>query len=306
MYHLDVIRQKKNIKVVDLCDGICSDRQYRKYLSGTNNISDSRIIQFCNKMGVSSRDFYYTLNISDLNDFIHIKEIYWSLVNKNYKNTQSLISKSKIKTEHLSNQNQRLYNYCLIRNEYSTNNISDNDTINRIAKLIDFKAKELIKVFDFVDILLLLLVAEIEVKSQKTDTLYVLTALLKTNQVLYLSPDSRELISPIYSNVCIMLGRLSKYEDILDINKAGIEFCLKYSFSKSLTRLYYTRAIALKKLDRSEESEEYAVKCLFNSLSLNNNEDYFKFSQCIMKDFDKTNLTIINNYLCKINEILIK
>ncbi|MGD9909994.1 MAG: hypothetical protein AB7U79_05280 [Candidatus Izemoplasmatales bacterium] len=160
--------------------------------------------------------------------------------------------------------------------------------------------------FDYVDILLLLFVAEIEVKSHRTETLYKLTDLLKTNQVLYLSPDSRELISPIYSNVCIMFGRLSKYEDILEINKAGIDFCLKYSFSKSLTRLYYTRSIALKKLNRSEESEEFAAKCLFNSLSLNNIDDYHQFSQCIMKDFNKSSVIIINQYISKMNDILSK
>ena len=61
--HLDNIRIQKNMTVEKLCDGICGDRQYRKYVSGYTNISEKRLMEFVNKLGISARDFYFSLSI---------------------------------------------------------------------------------------------------------------------------------------------------------------------------------------------------------------------------------------------------
>ena len=74
IYHLDSIRIKKKVTVEKMCNGICSDRQYRKYLSGINNISDQKIMDFCNNLSISPRDFYYSLNEKDLYEYQEIRE----------------------------------------------------------------------------------------------------------------------------------------------------------------------------------------------------------------------------------------
>ena len=135
IYHLDSIRLKKKITVDEMCNGICSDRQYRKYLSGVNNISDQRIMEFCNNLSISARDFYYSLNEKDLYDYQIIRDLYYKIINKKYLSvTKTLDNLSK--RDNLNKQNTRFYEYCKTRFLYEKNILKKILPINNIQTLL--------------------------------------------------------------------------------------------------------------------------------------------------------------------------
>lgn len=160
MFHLDNIRLKKNITIKDLCDGICDDRQYRKYRSGDNNVSDIRLLEFCEKLGISSRDFYFTLNEKDEYDFNLLKELYNLIVNHKFSDAKKILDKG-FRYSYLTIQNKRLLEYCKIRYFYIQKEYKGDQAVREISKNIDIQECCKKEIFDFVDVLFLLLLAEI-------------------------------------------------------------------------------------------------------------------------------------------------
>ena len=301
MFHLDNIRRKKNITIKNLCDGICDDRQYRKYRSGENNVSDIRLLEFCERLGISSRDFYYTLNEKDEYDFKILKNLYCLLVNKKYTEAKVIFEKS-FRNSYLTIQNKRLLEYCKTRYRYELKEYTSDQTVREIGNNINIDKCCKNEIFDFVDILFLLLLAEIQVKTEKIQALNQLINILNHPDSLYLSPEKRDLIAPIYANVSIMLGRLNKLEDLLMINSLGIEYCIKNSFSKSLTKLYQTRALALNKLERFTEADEYIAKSISNSISIESSQSTIHLFAQLIKDFNKNPFEVLNEYFIRIKE----
>jgi len=298
MEHLDTIRKKKNITIAKLCKDICNVRQYSKYKSGENNISELRLVQLLESMNVSTRDFYFTLHEKDTEDYNKIKGIYSSIANGNYLEAKKMLDVD-INQPFLSIQNTRLLEYCRIRYLYDSKKNLPFYTVDLIKKHINVSDISKTEVFDFVDILFLLLLAKIEVTVHKTETLDILIKILKNPEMLYFSPEKRDLVAPIYSNVCVMLGKLGRYEEMLVINSLGIDFCKNYSFSRSLTKLYECRAIALNDLERFSETEEFIVKCYANSLA-NDTEDMTKKLYIkLVKKFNKSPVDLLMEHTKK-------
>lgn len=152
------------------------------------------------------------------------------------------------------------------------------------------------------DILFLLMLAEIQVKTEKVQALDQLINILNNPDSLYLSPEKRDLIAPIYSNVSILLGRLNRLNELLKINSLGIEYCLKNSFSRSLTKLYQTRALALYKLERFSEAEEFIAKAISNTISIEPFEATTKLFAQLVKEFNKNPFDVLIEYFIRKKE----
>lgn len=286
IYHLDDLRKKKNISIKQICDGICSDRQYRKYLSGINNISDQRIMEFCEKLGISARDYYYSLNEKDNYNHSKIKNIYSKLTAGNLKETSVLLEEFTRNTP-LTNQNERFLNYCKLRYKYDSNRNNAENVLKEINHNVNYPNCDKTDAFDFVDILFLLLIAQIEITQDKEQALNMLLSILKNPDLLYLSSENRNIIPTIYSNVAIMLGRLNKLEECILIAKQGVNYCLKYSYNKSLTRLYYSLSLSHKKLDHPFDAEYYSSLCITSAISRNNKNEINHFYKLLEDDFKK-------------------
>jgi hypothetical protein len=294
IYHLDNIRVKKNLTVVQVCDGICSDRQYRKYLTGENNISDQRIMEFCDNLGISSRDFYYSLNEKDVFELNKIKKVYYAIGNKQYKTAEDLLF--KIRNSFMTNQNERFFYYCEIRLKYESKQLNKNDTLLAASKYVNYPECESYNVFDFVDILYILLISQIEIDTDIIRGIKILIKILTNNDFIYLSSENRNIIPPIFSTVTIMLGKLKMFERCIEIADKGIEFCTKYDYYKSLTRLYYSKAIAYQMIKDDKNAEFNAVLCLTNVISLNNRSDIKYFYNLLKKDFKIDPFSLIQEY----------
>ncbi|MFK5883477.1 MAG: helix-turn-helix domain-containing protein, partial [Candidatus Izemoplasma sp.] len=83
-YTLDDIRRQKKITITNLCDGICSDRQYRRYMSGEHLLSQEKIYTFCEKLGISPGDFFYASLSKDKFDYRELYTLYSFLLSHQF------------------------------------------------------------------------------------------------------------------------------------------------------------------------------------------------------------------------------
>lgn len=284
--HLDNIRIQKNMTVEELCDGICGDRQYRKYLSGDTNISEKRLMDFVNKLGISARDFYYSLYDKDRYDFNEIKNLYIKLEHKNYFDFTSKLD-SLSKQEGLSFHNQRFLTFIETKYLIDKKDILETTAFSRFSEICEYPTCINKNVFDFVDIISLHLIAQLEYKTGKTGSIDLLLRILKDRNIMYLTSDTESILPSIYSNVSIILGRLGRVEEWIALALEGVNFCLANDYGKSLTRLYYSLSMAHKQLNNGTLAEHYAALCYSNAIARNNPNEAQQFFKLLEKDFNK-------------------
>lgn len=244
-------------------------------------------MQFCDKLKISARDYYFSLDKKDNYIHLKIKKIYECLVSKQYEKTNYLIKHFSLKIP-LTNQNNRFFQYCKLRYNYETNKtINISLLTQKINKYLSYPECSNSKVFDFVDILFLMLISQIEIRQNKVHGLNALINILNSPEFLYLSSENRDILPPIYSNVSIMLGKLNRFSECIKIAEDGISYCNKYSYSKSLTRLYYSLSIANKKLNHLSDAEYNASLCLASAISTNNSAELNIFYELLRNDYNK-------------------
>ena len=272
--------------VEELCDGICGDRQYRKYLSGDTNISEKRLMEFVNKLGISARDFYYSLYDKDRYDFNEIKNLYIKLEHKNYTDFTSTLD-SLSKQEDLSLHNQRFLTFIQTKYLLDKKDILETTAVSRFSKICEYPRCIDKNVFDFVDIISLHLIAQLEYKTGKTGSIDLLLRILKDRNIMYLTSDTESILPSIYSNVSIILGRLGRIEEWISLATEGVNFCIANDYGKSLTRLYYSLSMAHKQLNNGTLAEHYAALCYSNAIARNNPSEAQQFFKLQEKDFHK-------------------
>ncbi len=283
MFHLDDIRGKKNVTIKSLVDGICSDRQYRKYLSGVNSISDSRIAEFCNRLGISTRDFYYSFSKSDIYEFQIVRGIYQLITDSKLEEAYKAIK--EVQGNEFSAHNQKYLDYCELRVEHVLKKDYNSEIFSKASKLINYPTCCTNDAFDFVDVLVLKLIADLEFPLRKTGALDTLINILQNDNLLYLSAETRNLIPFVYSSVANYLGKLRRHQDCIDVSKAGIAYCNEFSFSKSLTWLYYLLSMGQKHLLQHTESKKNAMLCFANVIAGQSEKDIKIFYNVLHKDF---------------------
>lgn len=299
MYHLDNLRRSKKITVEKFCEGICSDRQYRRLLSGEQNISDQKISEFCNKLGISTIDFYYSANEKDKYEYSKIAKLYNHLLSRQYEDFKTKYK--KIKIERLVNkQNKRFFTFTLLKYQYLTGNIKDSDCIDDLSKLCNYPECIKFKTFDFVDIISLQIIAEIEVKNDKKTALTHLSKILTSKDMVYISSESRHILPNIYGTVSILLSRLKLHDESLRTANSGINYSILHSDFSTLTHLYYSKAYTLLEMNQVKQAQISAAKCLSNAISRGIKSEYDIFYNLIEKNFNIEPLLLFQTYKDKL------
>lgn len=295
MIHLDTIRIKKKITVEKLCEGICGDRQYRKYLSGANNISEKRLFEFYDKLGISSRDFYFSFYAKDEYYIKKINYLYSQLINNDLSNFDILI-KELDNDKNLTKYGRRFLNFIKIRYQVLIKKITNQEALSLYSNICNYPKCTENEIFDFVDILAINHIANIETKQNKDTSLNLLLKILTDDAVTYISSDFNSLFPNLYANIAFLMGRLKKYNDCITIAKRGVKFCLNKSNGSDLTLLYYSLSIANKKLDNIPEALHYATMCFTNVIARNNPINTKKYYDLLNKDFNKDIFDIIQEH----------
>ncbi|KFZ27344.1 MAG: hypothetical protein KQ78_00394 [Candidatus Izimaplasma bacterium HR2] len=294
-YHLDNLRRKYKITVDDLCGDICDSRLYRRYLSGERTLTHLKIIEFCEKLGISPSDFYYSASEKDRYELRKIKELYKTIVSRDFTNFQK-IHKSINKDMLISIQNERFLDFCILKAEYINKATNSKNTLDKASLVADYPNCIKKSAFDFVDLISLQLIAQIEVEFKKEIALNKLIQILNNKDMIYISSESSNILPSIYANVSLFLSRLNKYEDSNSVSDSGIKYSILHSDFGSLSHLRYVKALSLLKLGYVQEAEIEAIKCLSNAISKENPYELEMFHRELISDFKKDPLELIPKY----------
>lgn len=282
-YHLDNLRREYNMTINKLCEGIVDPRNYRRYISGDRTLTIDKLTKFCDKLGISQSDFYYSANEQDRYELRKINQLYGMVIGNDYSKFQEVLGSIK-KSYLINRQNERYLEYCLARYNYDNKKQPIQFIMEQISKTINYPNMLKKNAFDFVDIISLQLIAEIESMINKDDALNRLIDILVHQDMIYISTESSKILPTVFANVALLLSRRNKFNDSKEVSSSGVTYSLKYSDLSSLPHLYYTKFYSEKMLGEALESEISAAKCLMISIIRNNDHEKKMFLNVLRKD----------------------
>ena len=95
MEYIEYLRKESKISRTDFCEGICSDRQYRKYINGESIMKQDKLLLFCKKLGFTIEQFYFSFNEYDKEETKIVMKFYNAVSNKQYETAKKRISNSQ-------------------------------------------------------------------------------------------------------------------------------------------------------------------------------------------------------------------
>lgn len=285
--YIDDIRVQKNMTTKELCDGIVNERTFRRYLSGERNISQEKVFLFCQRLEISPTTFFNSFLSQDKNEYTKLHRLYTMLHLKEFDDFEKGFS--EISRKHLlSKMHLKLYDYLAVRYLKDTNSISLKEAYKRLSEVIDFPKCINNNVFDFADILTLFSLSNTESKERTLG--YKGTTLLKRilldETIRYLDGDNKLIMYGIYAAVSVAYSEMGNFEECLELSKQGIEYCLRYGNNMNLTSLYYVHGKSLMHFGREEEAKLSLVKCLANTITLQNFGQFEFFTNLLHKNFN--------------------
>lgn len=269
---IDELRREYKIKVEDFCDEICNPRTYRRMLSGERIITHERIFQFCEKLKLSPSDFYYTASKRDRFELQKILALYQMIYSHDYSVFTEMLSKINRK-KLISKQNEKFLDYCIIKSKYVRKIDNDDSIMKSLYSLSGYPSCLEKKTFDFVDVNILMLITEIQIKYYEYAGLDKLIDILNNKQNIITRSDTSRMFPTIYSNACLFLCRLKRYKDTLDVSTNGIAYSIEFNNMSSLAHLHYLRSHSLLQLGFKKDSEIEAAKCIASAIAKGNTEE---------------------------------
>jgi hypothetical protein len=293
--HLDNLRQNQNITVEEFCFDIVDPRTFRRYKTGEKTLTHLKVIEFCKKLKISPTDFYFSARESDNYDFQQVNSLYLLASARSYEEFK--IKSSKINKKDIDDiQVHRYLDFCHCKVDYELGKSNEEETINKLKEIVDFPDCLKYNAFDFVSLVCIQLIAEIEVKFKKEDALNKLIDLLKNPNLIYTSSETNTILPSIYSNVSILLLRLKKFDIALKISHKGIEYSIKHSNFNGLAHLYYAFSNASLNLGKRPEAELNAILCLTTALSKKNFYEIEMFTRVLTNELGIDPIALFDKY----------
>lgn len=283
--HLDDIRRSSKIKVSEFCNGICSDRQYRRYLNGEQTITQNNIMLFSDKLGLRPSDFYTSYYTKDIYESQKIYQVYRDIWDYKFDDAKDNLDKLD-KHEFRDVQAKNLYGYCKIVINHHFKKITMLQAYDQYKELIDYSSYLDKKIFNFVDIITIHKIAYIEYDLDKEEAMLFLYKILFNKEFVYVSSHSRHILPSTYAGLSKLLGMRGRIKEALAIAEKGIEYSVKIADMSALAHLYYYKSFSLFKFGKINESLLFAKKCIATTIARENKNDYDTFMRIIKKDYD--------------------
>jgi hypothetical protein len=290
--HLDDLRRNSKLTVKTLCDNIVDPRNYRRYLTGERTLTHVKIVDFCERLNISSTDFYYSARKTDIYEFQQVNKLYKLIGNRDFNAFNSSVKGIK-RDNIIDTQNLRFYDFCILKIEFELNKKTNDQLIRELSNIIDYPSCCEKTAFDFVDLITLQLIAEIESKFGKDTALNKLISILNEPKFIYTSSEANNIIPSIYSNVSLFLLRMNRYQNSKEVALKGIDYSLRYSDISGLAHLYYVLAFSSLKLGNHIDAELNAVKCVMTAVVKNDKYEIDMFTKTLTKDFGVDPFTLI-------------
>lgn len=260
---IDGLRIERNISRENLCDGIMSLSQYKRYLRGDTSMPNAKLTQLADKLMFSIQDIYSLFGKKHNENYSKI----WKILNliKNNDPKQALKLAEDLKKDVLVSQyNKLFYDYCMIKIQHTLKMVSDIHVLNLYSDLIDYPACTNNDSFNMVEISALIGIVNTSASIGNFDPMNLMYRILTSKSFNYSTSGDSSFLPSIYSSLSRSFGAQDEHEKVLEISQMGIDYCLRHETSNALSQLLFYKSLSLLSLDRTEEAKIEAKKCFMH------------------------------------------
>ena len=280
---IDGLRIERNISRENLCDGIMSLSQYKRYLKGDTSMPNAKLTQLADKLMFSIQDLYSLFGKKHNENYRNIYNVYLLIKTSEFKNALILANDLK-KITLLSQYNKMFFDYCMIKIQHGLKTVSDIHVLNLYSDLIDYPNCIDNDSFNMVEISALIGIVNVSANIGNFDPMNLMYRILTSKTFSYSTSSNSSFLPSIYSSLSRSFGTKDDHEKILEISEMGIDYCIRHETSNALSHLFFYRSLSLLGLNRIEEGKEEAKKC-FMQLYIENKPQKFSNFQ---KTFENT------------------
>jgi len=282
---IDGLRLERNISREDLCDGIMSLSQYKRYLRGDTSMPNAKLVQLADKLMFSLSDIYGLFGKKHNENYKKIWDIY-TLIRKSEPEKALILAEGLKKTILVSQYNKLFYDYCMIKIQHSLKMVSDIHVLNLYSNLIDYPACTNNESYSLVEISALIGIVSISSSIGNYDAMNHMYKILTSKTFNYSIYGDYSLLPSIYSSLSRSFGAQNEHEKVLEISQMGIDFCLSQETSNALSHLLFYKSISLLNLGRIEDGLKEAKKCMMQLYIENNPENLSSYKKVIEEAFN--------------------
>lgn len=285
---IDGLRIERNITRENLCDGIMSLSQYKRYLRGDTSIPNTKLVQLADKLMFSITDIYSLFGKKHNENYKKIWEIYLLIKTGDFR--KAFDSAEALKQDVIVSQyNKLFYDYVMIKIQHKLKMVSDIHVLNLYSNLIDYPACTSNDSFNMVEISALIGIVEVSSMVGNSDAMNLLYRILTSKTFNYSSSGDSTFLPSVYSSLARAFGAQDEHEKVLEISQMGIEYCLKYETSNALSQLLFYKSISLMNLNHIEEGKEEAKKCIMQ-LYIEDNPNKLSSYKKVIEEAYKLNI----------------
>lgn len=282
---IDGLRIERNLSREDLCDGIMSLSQYKRYLRGDTSIPNAKLVQLADRLMFSISDIYSLFGKRHNEIYKKIWNIY-NLIKKNKSKEALVIAEELRKDIFVTQYNELFYDYCMIKIQHNLKMVSDIHVLNLYSKLIDYPACTNNESYNLVEISALIGIVNISASIGNYEPMNFMYNILTSKSFNYTVSGDYSFLPSVYSTISRSFGAQNEHEKVLEMSQMGIDFCLKHETSNALSHLLFYKSISLLSLNRREEGMEEAKKCIMQLYIENNPENLSNYSSVIEEAYN--------------------
>jgi len=271
---IDGLRIDRQVSREDLCDGIMSLSQYKRYLRGDTSIPNSKLVQIADRLKFSISEIHMMYQAKQDVQFTKISELFKLM--RSHKPQEAFNKAVKMKDEViLSESNQLFFDFCFVYIQHNLKMASDINALDLYSNMINYPDCVNNESFNFVEINILLQIVTISARMdifEPADIMYkILTS--KTFNIGFAKDTS--FVPATYSTLAQTLGEQRKFDQAIDVTRLGIQFCIKHNTTIALALLFLLNSFAHHDLGNIDEAHESGKKAMMQ-VYIENKPDKFE------------------------------
>jgi len=284
LLHLDFLRQDSNLSIERFVEGVCSPRQYHRYINGTNQISYDKFISLCSRLNLSLNDFYTSYNKLYNSEFNRVYDLYLAISKLRISEAKRMYLSLK-KSNFTDDESLRFFEFCEILFFQKQKKITDYASYRKYSKLIEYDQFSQKIIITFIDILCLVELAKIENITHRKTAILLLHDVLTDRKRIYVSSNTRYILPDIFYFLSKLYGLNNDIINSIQIANEGVKYCIRINDMNALEQLYYLLAIGYFKQGNLELAEENRRNCLYVCKIKKDQSRYTRFKSLLDKDF---------------------
>jgi tetratricopeptide (TPR) repeat protein len=281
--HLDKLRMDYHLTVGQFCDGITTDRQYRRYLSGDSFVSPKNLEQFCQKLRLTIDEFYFSFYNNDKREYQKVVQIYKLLGKRNVQEAKELMDQLPHK-QYLTEETQQFLEYCEIMYGFYTKQYTQAHTIDLLRNIIDYPHCTNKNTISLIEIITIRTIVWQQALLGIFDDADVLYAMIENPKRQFVNENTRSFMPNIYETLSKTYGIKEDYKLAIQLAEKGIKASIEGNYVSALLVLYYTLSTCQYRIGNRQSAYESAKKAVATAIALDDQSNLDKLNKMLQKE----------------------